>query len=126
MACVMVVEGEQPVREVLVDGLIDAGFEIVDFATADAASRQLQGVSVGLIVTGINLPGHMDGIGLAKAARPCSPSIPVVFISGGRALDDAQVVDPPFARLAKPFSLDLLVANVRRLLPVDSEPARSV
>jgi DNA-binding response OmpR family regulator len=116
MVCVMVVEDEADIREMLVEVLIDEGFEIVEAATADAAIELLQPERVRLVLSDINLPGTLDGIALAKAARERSPSIPVIFISGRPAkLEDARVIGDPVAFLQKPFSLTRLVADVQRL-----------
>jgi len=116
MVCVIVVEDESDIREMLVEVLSDKGFEIIAAATADAAIPLLQLERVRLIVTDINLPGTLDGIALAKAARERSPSIPVIFISGRPAkLIDARVMGDPVSFLQKPFSLTHLVADVQRL-----------
>jgi DNA-binding response OmpR family regulator len=115
MACIMVVEDEHAIREVLVDVLTDEGFEILEAETADAALPLLHRVR--LIVTDINLPGSLDGIALARAARERLPSIPIVFISGRpRTLHDARVVGDPSVFLQKPFSLRTLVSDVQRLV----------
>jgi len=118
MVCVMVVEDEQPIREILVEILVDEGYRILEAETADEALPLLQRDGVRLLVTDINLPGVLDGIELAKAAREHSPRIPVVFISGrSNKLKDAEVVDPPVAFLQKPFRIERLLAEVQFLLP---------
>jgi DNA-binding response OmpR family regulator len=117
MACIMVVEDEYDVREVLIDVLTDEGFEILEAETADAALPLLLQEGVRLIVTDINLPGSIDGIALAKAARERLPSIPIVFISGRPGkLSDARVVGDPSVFLQKPFSLRMFVSDVQRLV----------
>jgi CheY-like chemotaxis protein len=117
MSCIMVVEDEHDIREVLVEVLSDEGFNIVEAETADAALPLLHREGIRLIVTDINLPGSIDGIALAKAARERLPSIPIVFISGRPGkLHDARVVGDPSVFLQKPFSLQGLVSDVQRLV----------
>jgi DNA-binding response OmpR family regulator len=116
MTCILVVEDEGDIREMLVEVIRDAGFEIVEAATADAAVRLLEFHGLQLIVTDINLPGRLDGIDLAVAARQVHPGIPVIFISGRPAkLEDAHVLSTPTAFLQKPFSFTTLVGNIHRL-----------
>src|SRR5579859_7458646 len=97
---------------------MDAGFEIVEAATADEAVVLLRDERVGLIVTDINLPGATDGIALAQAARMQSPNIPVVFISGRPdKLMEARVIGYPSVFLQKPFSFEKLVVTLDHLVP---------
>jgi DNA-binding response OmpR family regulator len=121
VVCVMIVEDEADIREMLVEVLTDEGFDTVEAATADAAIKLLQLERVRLVLSDINLPGTLDGIALAKAARERSPSIPVIFISGRPAkLVDARVIGDPVAFLQKPFSLTRLVADVQRLAAINA------
>ena len=106
MVRVMVVEDEPGIREFLAEVLADEGFETVEAATADDAVPLLEDDRVRVLLTDINLPGNLDGIGLARVARNRSPRIPVVFIQ-------------------KPFSVAGLVANVQRLAATTSMPMES-
>jgi DNA-binding response OmpR family regulator len=116
MTCILVVEGEADIRETLVEALRDAGFDVVEANSADAAIQLLGMEGLRLIVTDVNLPGRLDGIDLAFAARETSPGIPVVFISGRPAmLEDAHALGQPAAFLQKPFSFKMLVGDIRRL-----------
>jgi DNA-binding response OmpR family regulator len=107
-------------REMLVDVLSDAGFQILEAATAEAAVPMLHQEEIRVIVTDINLPGRLDGIALAQAARERSPNIPVVFMSGGPSeLVEARVLGDASIFLQKPFSFKVLVAEVQRLVTAD-------
>ncbi|HZF76470.1 MAG TPA: response regulator [Acetobacteraceae bacterium] len=100
----LVVEDDELVRLTLVEGLGDAGFDVVEAEDAEAALSLLsEKPEISALLTDINLPGA-DGFVLARAARRLRPNLPVVYASGriaeavpGRALPDA-----PF--LAKPFT----------------------
>ncbi len=117
MTCILVVEHEHEVRELIVEVLRDEGFHIIEAHSADAAMKLLELSSLRLIVTAISLPGPCDGIALAMAARRACPGIPVIFISGqpwklveaSRALHDAT------AFLQKPFYFRALLNDIERL-----------
>ena len=119
MTCILVVEDESEIRDMLVEVLRDEGFQIVEAASADAAVELLDLASLGLVVTDINLPGRRDGIDLALAARRAHPGIPVVFMSGRPTkLAQAHTLSDPAAFLQKPFSFSTLVCAVERLSDV--------
>ena len=103
MVRVMVVEDEPGIREFLAEVLADEGFETVEAATADDAVPLLEDDRVRVLLTDINLPGNLDGIGLARVARNRSPRIPVVFISGRpEKLEDARVIGDPVVFIQNP------------------------
>jgi DNA-binding response OmpR family regulator len=119
MTCILVVEDESDVREPIVEVLQDAGFQIIEAATADAATAWLNLKGLSLIVTDINLPGRLNGIDLAATARHVRPGIPVIFISGRAAnLEEAHALGGPAAFLLKPFSFTTLVEDVQRMARV--------
>ena len=66
MTCIMVVEAESPIREMIVEVLYEEGFQIIEASSADVAVELLELSSLRLIVTDINLPGMRNGIDLAS------------------------------------------------------------
>jgi CheY-like chemotaxis protein len=79
----LVVEDETLIRMVTAEELADAGFEIVESATADEALEMLDdGLRPDLIVTDVMMPGGLDGIGLARLARKRYPTLPIIIVSG--------------------------------------------
>jgi DNA-binding response OmpR family regulator len=124
MSCVLVVEDEILIRMLVVDLLTDAGFTTLEAKTGDEALPLLEVGGVSLIVTDINMPGRLDGIALAKAARQQIPGIPLVFVSGRPGkLAEARVMDDPAAFVPKPFNFGALIADVKRLLESRSADA---
>lgn len=116
MVCVLVVEDENSIREVLVEFISDAGYQILEAPSADIALGLVIDPAVRLLITDINLPGRNDGIDLARAARSAHPGIPVVFISGRASkLAEAGALADPVAFLQKPFSVAELVRTVDRM-----------
>src|SRR3954462_222557 len=80
---VLVVEDDTLVRFIVVDILEDAGFEVVSVDTADKAIQKLaDGTSASVVVSDIEMPGTINGIGLAHWLHQHRPSIGVVLISG--------------------------------------------
>lgn len=63
---VLVVEDEDLVRMLAVDMLEDAGFEVIEAATAGAALAILEtDPTIGVLFTVIEMPGSMTGLDLA-------------------------------------------------------------
>lgn len=93
-AAVLVVEDENMVRMVAVDMLQDAGFPVVQAATADAAWAILERAEeIGVLFTDIDMPGSMDGLALASRVAERWPHIRLVVTSGRIGLRDADMPD---------------------------------
>ena len=78
------------VRAAISDNLRDAGFSVVEAASADEALAYLgaAGQRVDLVFTDIQMPGRLDGIGLARRLRARDPALPVVLTSGRAVLPE--------------------------------------
>ena len=74
MTCVLVVEDEDDIRCLLVEVLTEAGYNVVEAETADAAVPLLRMEGVRLVVTDIDMPGRLDGVDLALRARAIRPA----------------------------------------------------
>ena len=69
--CVLVVEDEALIRMSLVDELEDAGFRVLEAATADEAVGVLgDNPNIEAIFTDIDMPGSMDGFEAGQAGSP--------------------------------------------------------
>ena len=88
-----------------------AGIGCLGFASADDALPALAelGDEVSVLVTDVQMPGSMDGLGLARHAGEVHPRLPVIVMSGSAAaLEQATSIAHVVAVLAKPFPpLDL-------------------
>jgi len=63
------------VRALVADYLRDCGHEIVEAGGADEAIRILQADRrIGIVFSEVNMPGSMDGFGLARRIRASLPS----------------------------------------------------
>ena len=74
---ILVVEDELLLRLMAVDIVEEAGFEALAAATADEALAILEARAddVRLVFTDIQMPGSMDGLGLAHAVRDRWPPV---------------------------------------------------
>ncbi|MGG5808118.1 response regulator [Falsiroseomonas sp. CW058] len=99
----LLVEDDPLVRGTLVEGLADAGFEVIEVEDAETGLEMLASrPDICVLLTDINLPGA-DGFSLAYAARMLRPDLPIVYTSGrhrqaepGRAVPGAPFLPKPF------------------------------
>jgi CheY-like chemotaxis protein len=115
-ACILVVEDDVLVRVVIADELRALGFLVIEAATADQALSYFQAdVQVDLVLSDIEMPGSMNGLGLIHHLRAQAPHLPTVLISGAHpGFHDAD------AFLSKPCDMDQVVALIGRLLHKES------
>ena len=119
---VLVVEDESLVREMIVDVLTEAGFEVDEASTGDDAAKLIDADGYSLILTDVQMPGRLDGIDLAAHARERKPGIPILFVTG-RPDIMRKVKGAARARVAvltKPYSADEIVKTIRGLLASES------
>jgi CheY-like chemotaxis protein len=102
---ILIVDDEPTLRMVAADFLIDAGFEAVEAGSADEAILILeQREDVTLIFTDVQMPGSMDGVGLATIVTLRWPHIRLIITSGN--LQPSHRPLPPQAIfLSKPYHL---------------------
>lgn len=115
---VLVVEDEGIVREMVCMDLSEAGFDVLEAATADEAlsvfSNRCKGEgAVRLLFTDIRMPGLLDGWDLAEKARGLAPALGVVYASGHVTNPDRAVPGSIFLR--KPYRTATLLESLTRL-----------
>src|ERR1700691_5718030 len=100
---VLIVEDEPLVRLNAVRALEDAGFEVIEAASADEAIQILENRSdIRVVFTDIHMPGSMDGLKLAHAVRHRWPPIKIV-VTSGRELPTEQDLPEGGRFLPKPY-----------------------
>jgi CheY-like chemotaxis protein len=110
----LVVEDEVLVRLVVADTLREAGYHVLEAANADEAVILLASFpEISLVFTDVQMPGAMDGAGLARFVRSNHPDLTVIVTSGtsSHPREDKTVVF-----IAKPYHPEALVREVNRLL----------
>ena len=124
---VLLVEDEPDLLETAEAMLHDLGYAVIRAVDGPSALREIEsGRVIDLMVTDLMMPGGMDGVALAHAARAVRPDLPVVIASGYVEAGTAQaaLADAPVVR--KPYSIEELSAALRVALMTAPGPRRSV
>jgi CheY-like chemotaxis protein len=112
---VLVVEDEFLVRMNAVSLLEEAGFGVLEAASADDAIALLESrKDIRIVFTDINMPGSMDGLRLAHAIRNRWPPIELVLTSGQMRVRSEDMPERGHF-LSKPYDPSELVEVVRSL-----------
>jgi CheY-like chemotaxis protein len=115
-AVVLIVEDEMMLRMRAVDMVEDAGYTPIEALDADEAVAILESRSdIALMCTDIQMPGSMDGLGLAHAVHARWPSIKIIVVSG--QLKPAGIDLPPCSRFfGKPLEAGQMIAQMRNMI----------
>jgi len=113
---ILVVEDETLVRMLGTDMLETAGFIVREAGDADEAIAILSAEDdIALLFSDIDMPGSMDGVGLAKLVHIRWPAIRLLLTSGRQSLSPEQLPEAgQFMR--KPWTESALIGNVNSLL----------
>jgi DNA-binding response OmpR family regulator len=79
---VLVVDDEQLVRDLTVQVLERAGYEVVGEGDANAALDLVEAEAFDLVVTDVVMPG-LSGVELLNELRDRRPDLPVLLMTGG-------------------------------------------
>jgi signal transduction histidine kinase/CheY-like chemotaxis protein len=105
---ILFVEDDELVRETVVRGLEEAGFEVLVAASGDRALAMIEaGLEIDVAFSDIVMPGKTSGVDLAGILHERRPGLPVVLATG---YTDQRVTVPEVQVLAKPYEIDQLVA----------------
>jgi len=115
---VLVVEDEVLVRLSIAAYLRDCGYKVIEAADADEAVLVLKQseLDIAVLFTDIEMPGAMDGFGLAQWTRANRPGLDVILTgSAPRAVNAAATLceDGPMPKRYEP---QLVHDHIRRLL----------
>lgn len=113
---VLMAEDERLAAEVIEEGLVEAGFEVLAANDGqEAIDIADNGAGFDLLLTDLKMP-RLDGKGLIAALRARRPDLPVVVMTGFPPPDGAtslQTGRGPMRLLTKPVSLMPLIAALR-------------
>ena len=116
---IMLVEGEDGVRDLAEMTLAELGYEVVTARDGGDAARLLKELTgpIHLLLTDVVMPGW-HGPEIARSVRAERPQIKVIYMSGyparGNGHTDDVTLDDHF--IQKPFKPEDLVALVRKVL----------
>lgn len=116
---VLVVEDEVLVRLVIADYLRDCGYRVHEAAGAGEAVLILQSpdVSIDIVFSDVQMPGDMDGFGLARWIRANKPGVQVILTSGvERSADIAATLCEAGPLLEKPYPPQDVVERIKQLV----------
>lgn len=100
------------VRMVGADALADAGYEVIEAATADEAIKMLEAAGeVHLLFTDVRMPGSMDGLSLAKFVHDRWPTMRILITSGD-TWPSAKAIPDDGRFIAKPYKIQTLQNEV--------------
>ncbi len=118
---ILFVEDEGIVRLMTAEYLREEGFEVIEAKSGDEAMVLLEGSeNFDALITDVRMPGRLDGIDVATAARHRQPTLPVLIVSGGapQLSDRLRALRPGAVFINKPYSLKEVAKVLHRLTGV--------
>ena len=110
---ILVVEDE-PDLAVTYDRLLRReGYRVVTTGSQVEGLKAIEAAPLALVIAYLRLPDG-DGLDIVRAARACTPQIPVIVVTAfaSRAARDAARASGASAFLAKPFVASMLLRHV--------------
>lgn len=114
--CILVVEDDPDIADMLAIHLLDEGFHIEQIADGEAARERLARGGFDMLLLDIMLPG-VSGLDLCRQARMAAAYTPIIIISA-RSAEPHRILGLELGAddyIAKPFSVLELVARMRAL-----------
>ena len=111
---VLVVEDEPHLREAVSEALALEGFSVVQAADGDEAAGLIDHPDrFDLLLTDVQMPGRLDGLGVAARARARQPDLPIVVATGRRGSQPGvDRLQPRCALVMKPYGLAAILAAI--------------
>jgi DNA-binding response OmpR family regulator len=110
---VLVVEDDLLVREIVVEALRDAGFDVIQASDGEEALTWCSQRVADVLVTDIRLPGQIDGWQIAERCREHDPTLPVIYATGFSPVEARPVAGS--LTLSKPYQPERVVQAVREM-----------
>ncbi|WP_419757513.1 response regulator [Acidisoma sp.] len=116
--CVLLVEDEPLIREIMAESLEDAGFAVIQASTGDEAISVIRAdmTTITALVTDFHMPGTADGGDVAHCIRQKWPNMPVVIASGRPdAMKTSWQEEHGYHLLRKPYGPRQLIGVLREI-----------
>jgi len=115
-AIILVVEDEILIRAAVAEYLRRSGYTVVEAAdAAEAVEVFACGEPIDLVLCDVEMPGTMNGLGLARWIDRRHPSLPVLLTSGRRVAVSTGK-KPRQLFIAKPYRLQELAERLKVIL----------
>jgi CheY-like chemotaxis protein len=114
---VLVVDDDEPVRQVTVEMVRDLGCEVIEATSGDQTLRLLNTLPrpPNLILLDYAMP-NMNGLQLARALRAHGVTAPIALVTGYAELSEVEIAsDELTGLLHKPFTIRELRAMLQQL-----------
>ena len=115
---ILLVEDEVLVRMPIAQYLRDCGYKVIEAVNADEAMTVLmhKETVVDIVFSDIEMPGAIDGFGLAKWIREHRPGLDVLLAGTvSRAVDNAKELCEE-GPVPKPYDAQIVHNHIKRLL----------
>ena len=113
---VLIVEDEPLIRLGAVYQLEDAGFEVYEAGSADAAIALLEvHKEICLIFTDVDMPGSMDGLKLAHYVRGRWPPVKIIVTSGHVKVPEESLPSGALF-MPKPYDSAVITHKIREMI----------
>ena len=115
---VLVVEDESVVRGLIVETLLDLGYNALEAPDGPTGLEVLQSRRrIDLLVTDVGLPG-LNGRQIADAGRALRPGLKVLFMTGyaENAAMAAGFLEPGMQMITKPFAMEALASKIKGII----------
>jgi CheY-like chemotaxis protein len=116
---ILCVEDDDLIRQVMAEGLRDAGYDVLEAKDSDDAIEQIgHSHHIDLVFTDVQMPGHLDGMGLVEKIRRDNPRMPFIVTSGNgyQITERLRRFKSPMAFLSKPYTLSKVLEKLRELI----------
>jgi two-component system response regulator VicR len=116
MRTIFIVDDEYSIVEALTDLLVEEGYLVVSAANGREALAAITAKPPDLVLTDLMMP-TMDGRQLVAQMRrvPTLRRVPVILMSAA-SLPRVPIEEPEIPVFRKPFEIDVLLAEISRLL----------
>jgi PAS domain S-box-containing protein len=113
---VLIVDDEPTVRMLMTEVLEELGYAAIEAGDSTAGLKVLESdARIDLLITDIGLPGGLNGLQMAQAAREGRPDLKVLFVTGyaGSAGIGSASLPPSAHVMRKPFAMDRFAAQIK-------------
>lgn len=119
----LVTDDDELVRMTVLDILEDAGFRTFEAENAGEALAVLREhhASIVVLFTDVEMPGPMDGFGLARETAQRWPHVSILVASGRHMPAPGDMPDGAHF-VGKPFSAEVVRDRLKQMLPGGQKP----